>query len=69
MVALSLLSLLLATTTLAAPCKRGFQGACKVPASAFSLPQALSALTSPPAYVAMGIGNQNYTCNSAGNYT
>ncbi|KAH9992836.1 hypothetical protein BJV77DRAFT_1001337 [Russula vinacea] len=36
-----------ATTTLASPCKkRGFHGACKVPASAFSLPPSLSALTS-----------------------
>jgi hypothetical protein len=69
MVALSLISLLLATTALAAPARRDnntFHGACSVPASAVTLPSALDPLPSPPSLVLLGVGVQNYTCNSSG---
>jgi len=74
MVALSLLSLLLATvtTTLAAPPpqRRGtFHGACTVPASAFSLPSSLSPIQSPPSFTTVAFGVQNYTCTSSGNFS
>jgi hypothetical protein len=69
MVALSLLSLLLAPVALAAPSRRdGFQGACSVPASAFTIPSNFDALTSPPNLVLMGFGIQNYTCNAGGTF-
>jgi len=68
MVALFLLSLLLATTVLAAPSRRDdtFYGACNVPASAVTLPSPLDPLPSPPNLVLLGVGVQNYTCNSNG---
>jgi len=72
MIALTLLSLLLATTTLAAPSQRRgstFHGACSVPASAFSLPSSLSPIQSPPSFTTVAFGVQNYTCTSAGNYS
>jgi len=76
MVALSLLSLFLATTALAAPSQRkiaargGAPGACAdVPASAFNLPSAFNALAAAPSYTTMGFGVQNYTCSAAGTYT
>jgi hypothetical protein len=71
MVALSLLSLLLATTTLAAPSKRegDYHGACPVPVSAFQLPAQLGALQSPPRFTTVGVGVQNYTCSSSGTYS
>jgi len=73
MVALSLLSLLLAPAALAAPWRRDggnstFQGACSVPASAFSLPSNFDALATSPNLVLMGFGIQNYTCNANGTF-
>jgi len=70
MIALSLLSLLLATAALAAPSRRGstFHSACNVPASAVTLPSSLDPLPSPPNLVLLGVGVQNYTCNSNGTF-
>jgi hypothetical protein len=69
MVALSLLSLLLATTAFAAPSNNDdFHGACTVPASAFTLPTGLPPITSAPRFTAVGAGLQNYTC-IAGKYS
>ncbi len=69
MLALSLLSLLLASAALAASWRRdSFQGACSVPASAFSIPSNFDALTSSPNLVLMGFGIQNYTCNANGTF-
>ena len=76
MVALSFLSLFLATTTLAAPSQRKIAarglapGACaSVPASAFNLPSEFTPLSAAPTYTTMGFGIQNYTCNDSGTYT
>ncbi|KAF8502742.1 hypothetical protein F5888DRAFT_1116091 [Russula emetica] len=70
MIALNLLSLLLATTALAAPTRRDntFHGACNVPASAVTLPSSLDPLPSPPNLFLLGVGVQNYTCNSNGTF-
>jgi hypothetical protein len=69
MVALSLLSLLLAPAALAAPWRRdGFQGAVPVPASAFNLPSNFDPLPSSINLVLMGFGVQNYTCNANGTF-
>ena len=69
MVALSLLSLLLAPAVLAAPWRRdGFQGQCSVPASALDIPPSFQQLSGPPNFVLMGYGIQNYTCNANGAY-
>lgn len=68
---LSVLLLFLATTALAAPATDDDfhdHGACTVPASAFTLPAGLPALTSAPRFTAVGAGMQNYTC-TAGKYT
>ena len=73
MLALSLLPLLLATTGFAAPSNRGFEEApVPVPVSALDLPTNQTQIVPPttdPNYVALGVGYQNYTCTSAGNYT
>ncbi|KAI9465663.1 hypothetical protein BJY52DRAFT_1241770 [Lactarius psammicola] len=69
MLALSLLSLLLATTGLAAPSHKGRGG---VPASALELPSNQTQLVPPttaPKFVAVGVGNQNYSCTPGGNHT
>jgi hypothetical protein len=70
MIALSLLSLLLATTALAAPTRRDsiFRGDCNVPASAVALPSSLDPLPSAPNLFYLGVGVQNYTCNSHGTF-
>ena len=69
MLALSLLSLLLAPAALAAPWRRdSFHGGCDVPRSAFSLPSNFDTLQSDPSFVLLGIGFQNYTCNANGTY-
>lgn len=71
MVALSLISLLLAPAVLAVPAWRrdgGFQGQCTVPTSALNIPAAFDQLTSPPNFVLMGFGIQNYTCNANGSF-
>ena len=68
MLALSLLSLLLATTGFAAPHHR--RGS--VPASALKVPSNQTQLvvpTSAPKYVAVGVGNQNYSCTAGGSYS
>jgi hypothetical protein len=70
MVALSLLSLLLAPAALATPWRRasGFQGGCSDPPSAFSIPSTFDALKTPPSLVLVGYGVQNYTCNANGTF-
>jgi len=70
MVALSLLSLLLATTALAAPSQKRdpLHGDSTVPASAFNLPSLLTPLQSPPRFTTVAFGVQNYTCSSTGLY-
>jgi hypothetical protein len=70
MVALSLLSLLLATAALASPTSSDdtIHGACDVPVSAVTLPQSFTSMSSPPNMVLLGVGSQNYTCNSNGTY-
>ncbi|KAF8502745.1 hypothetical protein F5888DRAFT_1598993, partial [Russula emetica] len=62
-----ILSLLLATAALAAPSRRDntFHGACNVPASAVTLPSSFDPLPSAPNLVLLGVGVQNYTCNSS----
>ncbi|KAF8273167.1 hypothetical protein EI94DRAFT_1655194 [Lactarius quietus] len=69
MFTLPLLSLLLATTALAAPSPRGER---TVPSSALPLPKDQTQLIAPNTaadYVVLGLGTQNYTCTSAGTYT
>ena len=71
MLALPLLSLLLASTGLAAPSRKGCHLA-PVPASALQLPGNQTQLVRPdtaPNYVVIGVGNQNYTCTDSGTYT
>ncbi|KAH9162055.1 hypothetical protein EDB89DRAFT_387572 [Lactarius sanguifluus] len=73
MLALSFLRLLLlATAGLAAPSRRATTSS--VPASVLAqlLPQGQQQLVAPtdaPSFVTLGVGNQNYTCSSSGNYT
>ena len=69
MLALPLLSLLLATTCFAAPHHKGRNG---IPGSAMDLPSnqvQLVAPTSMAKYVAVGVGIQNYSCTAGGNYS
>lgn len=72
MIALSILSVLLATSALAAPARRAdtFRGACDIPTSVFAtdLPPAFGPPQSPPTMVQVGVGLQNYTCNSNGTF-
>jgi len=68
MIALSLLPFLLATAAVAAPSRRAFRGDCNVPASAVTLPWSLDPLPSPPNLFYLGVGVQNYTCNSKGTF-
>jgi hypothetical protein len=72
MIALSLLSLFLAPAALAVPWRRdagsGFQGRCQVSQTDFGLPSDLDTLTGPPNLVLIGVGVQNYTCNSEGTF-
>ena len=70
MIALSLLPLLLATAAVAAPARRDgpIRGDCIVPASAVPLPSPLDPLSSPPNLFYLGVGVQNYTCNSQGTF-
>ena len=71
MFALPLLSLLLATTSFAAPSLKKYD-VSPVPASALQLPSNQTQLVRPdtdPNYVVIGVGNQNYTCTDSGNYT
>lgn len=64
----SLLSILLATATLATPSRRQSASNCSVPASAFSsLPQSFTPINSSPRFTAIGIMLQNYECTSEGN--
>ncbi|KAI9448427.1 hypothetical protein H4582DRAFT_1900707 [Lactarius indigo] len=69
MLALPLLSLLLATTGFAAPPHKGRHD---IPASALKLPSNQTQLVAPttaPNYVVIGVGNQNYSCTASGTYT
>jgi len=70
MLALSLLSLLLAPAALAAQWRRdSFQGACSVDLQSSilqNLPLPLDPVPNVPNAVLMGLGVQNYTCNTAG---
>ena len=73
MFVLPLLSLLLATTGFAVPHHPGHSGG-PVPGSVLQgeLPSNQSVIAAPnttASYVAVGVGNQNYTCTSAGNYS
>ena len=69
MITLSLLSLLLAPAAFATPSRRdGFNGACTVSQSDFSIPQGLDALPGPPELTMVGVGVQNYTCNATGSF-
>jgi hypothetical protein len=69
MIALSLLSLLLAPAVLAVPWRRGgFQGLCQDSQSDFSIPSGLDPLAGPPNLVLLGVGVQNYTCNANGTF-
>ena len=68
MLLVPLLSLLLATTGFAAPSRKE----CFVPVTALDLPSNQTQIIRPninPDYVAIGVGNQNYTCTNSGNYT
>jgi hypothetical protein len=66
MVALSLLSLLLAPAVLASPWRRDgeFRGTCVDPPSAFNIPQSFDALSSSPNLALLGVGVQNYKCEN-----
>ncbi len=73
MIALSFLSLLLSTTAFAVPMRRigdgAFQGACSVDLQSSilqNLPLPLDPVPNVPNAVLMGLGVQNYTCNTAG---
>ena len=46
----------------------GIGGAGGVSASAVTLPQSFTPMTSPPKMVLLGVGTQNYTCNSKGTH-
>ena len=73
MLSLPLLSLLFATAGLAAPSYKERDAALtRVPVSALDLPSNQTQIVRPninPDYVAIGVGNQNYTCTNSGNYT
>ena len=73
MLSLPLISLLLATTGFAAPSYMERDAApAPVPVSALDLPSNQTQIVRPntnPDYVAIGVGNQNYTCTKSGNYT
>jgi hypothetical protein len=70
MIALFLLSLLLATAALAAPTRRNetFHDTCNVPSSAVALHSSFDPLPSSPSLVLLGVGVQNYSCNSNGTF-
>ena len=70
MIALFLLPLLKVTAAVAAPTRRDstFRGECSVPASAVTLPSSLDPLPSPLNLFLLGVGVQNYTCNSNGTF-
>jgi hypothetical protein len=74
MFVLPLLSLLLATTGFAVPHHPG-RGGGPVPSSVLQseLPSGQSVIVAPDtpsaSNVAVGVGNQNYTCTSAGTYS
>ncbi|KAH9026978.1 hypothetical protein EDB85DRAFT_1976989 [Lactarius pseudohatsudake] len=73
MLALSFLQLLLlATAGLAAPSRRATTSSVPADVLAQLLPQGQQQLVAPtdtPSFVTLGVGNQNYTCSSSGNYT
>jgi len=67
MISQMFLSLLLVTSALAAPLDRN--DTCSVPASALNLQAPFTQLYSPPRSVVLGVGVQNYTCDSSGKYS
>jgi hypothetical protein len=68
MLAQSVLPLLLAaSSTLAVSFPRN--ETCSIPATALDLQPPFPPLSTPPRYVALGVGVQNYTCSPSGNYT
>jgi len=67
MIAQLFLSLLLVASTLAAPLDR--RDTCSVPATALNLQPPFTPLSSPPRSVVLGVGVQNYTCDSSGKYS
>lgn len=70
MIALSLLSLLLASAALATPWRRdSFRGKCTDSESNFTIPTGLDPLKSSPSLVLVGVGIQNYTCSASKNFT
>ncbi|THH21138.1 hypothetical protein EW146_g347 [Bondarzewia mesenterica] len=79
MLVLSLLSLVLAApVTLAVPSSSSARASsaqilgCRVPASTLQVPSnqtQLVAPTTPPTFVALGVGVQNYTCSNTSTYT
>jgi len=71
MIALSLLPFVLATAAVASPAPRDddtFCDHCRVPASAVTIPPPLEPLSSSPNLFFLGVGVQNYTCNSTGSF-
>lgn len=69
MLATTLLSLALATVTLALPNEKR---SCDISKAKISLPPTQSTLVAPtatPSFIAVAIGTQNYTCGSTGTYT
>jgi hypothetical protein len=72
MIGLFILPLLLATAAVAAPSRSTrdstFRGDCNVPASAVALPSSLDPFPHAPNLFLLGVGVQNYTCNSAGSF-
>ncbi|KAI0315705.1 hypothetical protein OF83DRAFT_1084773 [Amylostereum chailletii] len=61
-----------AVSVLAAPTRTPIARSCKVSGDALQLPANQTSLvspSSPPKFVALGVGMQNYTCSSAGKYT
>ena len=67
MIAQFFLSLLLVSSTLAAPLDR--EDTCSVPATALNLQPPFTQLYSPPRSVVVGFGVQNYTCDPSGKYS
>jgi len=61
------LTLLLATSTLAVPLNS--RQTCSVPSTALNLQPPFSPLSSPPRFVTLGFGVQNYICDSSGKYS
>ncbi|KAF9459663.1 hypothetical protein BDZ94DRAFT_1239043 [Collybia nuda] len=66
MLAITLLSLALATVAFALPNEKR---SCDVSKAKMSLPSTLISPTATPSFIAVAIGTQNYTCGASGTYT